>query len=278
MVGDWKRVTRGMRCTLCKHDSWCLIHKDGNAVICPRTLDGHYKDLGEAGYLHFLDGRQPIDRFELPRWEPKVPAREITKPPDWQPIIAEYQTRATAESKRMAATMLGVTVESLERLDFGLTQKNAWSFVMSDFAGEPVGIRIRTSQGKKWAYPGSRNGLFFPKSLTGIDPLIICEGPTDTAAALDLGFDAIGRPNCNGALEWCLDVSKGRALAIFADNDGPGLDGANKLAEWAVRQCKSVKVAVAPYRKDLREWKREGATRAGVKAVIDATPHWKAES
>lgn len=275
MVGEWMRVTRQMPCPICHKDHWCMLHKDRKAAICPRVSEGCKKDLGDAGYLHSLV--EEHDRFALPRFEPRVPARQTVPDVevDWPMVIEEFKSRATPDDKLVAAGVLGVSRGALDAMGFGLTAKGAWTFPMSDWAGEPCGVRIRTRDGKKWAYPGSRNGLFIPSNNTGKDPLLICEGPTDTACAVNFGFDAIGRSSCNGCLEWCLDVSRGRNVAIFADNDGPGLDGANKLAQWIVRQSRWCKVIVSPYHKDLRDAKRDGLTAAGLRALIDNAAYFE---
>lgn len=262
-----------MVCPVCQKDHWCLLHKDRKAAICPRVSEGCAKDLGDAGYLHLLDGHRG-ERYELPRFEPCVPARAIDDAaPDWTVIVRDCKDRATERAKKMASDVLGVSIRSLELLDFGVTAKGAWSFPMRSSGRDLVGLRIRSAEGKKWAYPGSRNGLFMADSPP-TDPLVVCEGPTDTACAVDFGFSAIGRPSCNGAVEWCLDVARRRDVAIFADNDGPGLDGANKLAEWMVRQTKSCKVVVSPYHKDLREAKRDGLTAIGFAALISNSDYF----
>ena len=33
MTGEWIRVSKRQPCVICKHDHWCLLHKDRNAVI-----------------------------------------------------------------------------------------------------------------------------------------------------------------------------------------------------------------------------------------------------
>jgi hypothetical protein len=111
--------------------------------------------------------------------------------------------------------------------------------------------------------------LFIPRDLTGRGRLLVCEGPTDTAAALTLGFDAIGRPSCEGSVE-TLAAWLGRRrydeTVILADNDEPGLRGALKLA--AALPC-AHRIAVPPC-KDIREWLRQGTTPVEVAGVLGA--------
>jgi hypothetical protein len=55
--------------------------------------------------------------------------------------------------------------------------------------------------------------------------LLIGEGPADVAAAVDLGFNVIGRPACVGCEDIIVQMAKGGAgttLFIVADNDEPG--------------------------------------------------------
>ena len=72
------------------------------------------------------------------------------------------------------------------------------------------------------------------------DPLLIVEGPTDVAAAVTLGFGAVGRPSVNGGKDELLsllaDFPADREILIVgemdpkADGSWPGRDGAVKLA------------------------------------------------
>jgi DNA primase len=107
--------------------------------------------------------------------------------------------------------------------------------------------------------------LFIPRDLRFDNrQLLICEGPTDTAACLDLGFDAIGRPSCLGAVkltaafiseQWPLDV------VIVSDSDIAGRNGASKLAGALAGVSRTVRIIEPPIGvKDIREWKRQGAT------------------
>ena len=105
--------------------------------------------------------------------------------------------------------------------------------------------------------------------------LIVCEGPTDTAAILDLGFDAIGRPSCHGCEDYVRDLARGKDMVILADDDGPGRDGAIQLAKAIRWKSNSTKI-ISPHNgcNDAREWaKKKTTTRRYLEIVIqNASP------
>jgi hypothetical protein len=144
---------------------------------------------------------------------------------------------------------------------------------------ETIGIRLRAEDGHKWAVAGSHNGLFWPDDLIGGRPLLICEGPTDTAAMLDLGCDAIGRPSCTGAVDMVIEVVRHlrcRDVIVVADADGPGIEGADRLAQAMTEAGRRPKV-IRPLRgKDARTWVWAGATRAVVDTVVANALYWRA--
>jgi len=180
---------------------------------------------------------------------------------------AEWIERTRVECIEAHAVELGVSASALMSLGCAWAgQHRAWAFPM--WSGEEVcGIRLRAPSGRKWAVLGSRSGVFTVPEPEG-DTLIVCEGPTDTAAALTLGFSAIGRPSCRGQEEMIRSYIRShrfRTVVIIADRDGPGQDGAIKLAEEIKMPCRIVK----PLGKDIRAWVSSGATAAHVQCVIE---------
>ena len=147
---------------------------------------------------------------------------------------------------------------------------------MSDASGRIIGIRLRLPSGRKLAVKGGKEGLFIPEGLDGAHRLLICEGATDTAALLDLGFSAVGRPSCTGGIRHLADLVRRLAAAevvIVADADPPGQAGARRLAGALVAYCPAVKVITPPPgSKDARAWKQAGATTADVQSLIGAVP------
>ena len=173
------------------------------------------------------------------------------------------------------ASNLGVSVIALQRLNTAWSHADsAWIFPMLDEDGNTIGLRLRSLNGGKWAKPGSRGGLFYMRDRPPTEKcVLICEGPTDTAAAVTLGFWPIGRPNCASGIELIkatLDRLKIYKAIIAADNDEgkeisgklvrPGIQGANNLA----RQIGVRHVVWIPPTKDLREFLKLGGTRATI--------------
>jgi 5S rRNA maturation endonuclease (ribonuclease M5) len=101
-------------------------------------------------------------------------------------------------------------------------------------------------------------------------PTLICEGPTDTAAALTLGYFGLGRPSCSGGTPHIIQTIKRLGIlqvAIIADNDGPGLAGAKMLMEHLNIACC---ILVLPC-KDLREFIASGGNQKTLDCIIKGT-------
>jgi phage/plasmid primase-like uncharacterized protein len=122
---------------------------------------------------------------------------------------------------------------------------------MRDATGKIVGIRRRLPDGKKLSVKGGHEGLFTPIDLNGQSPLIVCEGASDTAALLSLGLMAVGRPSCSGGVGFLRTLCEHRRVIIVADNDLPGIRGANELK---VRLADATVVIPPAGVKDAREW------------------------
>jgi hypothetical protein len=161
---------------------------------------------------------------------------------------------------------LGVEASALAALGCAHQTNGTFAFPMKDLSGHVVGIRLRNMEGRKWAVEGSRAGLFYEHpSFSGT--VIITEGPTDAAAAISLGFGAVGRPSCRGLedlLKTLICRNPGASYAICPDKDSPGMEGAKIFAENANIPMRML----VPPCKDLREWLKQGATRAEVEENI----------
>lgn len=264
LLDDFRRIRRGEPCPVCDHLEWCLVSRDEppSRVICQRVESK--RRWGEAGWLHVLrdDGRsRPRARhIVIPRHSP---------PRDFSGPAAEYRERARPDAVARFAEDLGVTCDSLERLGVGWDGRN-WTFPMVDASGFVRGIRLRTPSGRKFAVTGSREGLFVPSGLCVHDPLLVCEGPTDTAAALTLRFDAVGRPCGGSGVRLVVEYVKRHCpptVVVVADTDAIGLKSATNLAAVLACYCRDVRL-IEPRAKDLRAWLQAGATAADVNEAI----------
>lgn len=244
---------------------------DGSAAICARIEIGSIKKTGEAGWLHILK-----DVPYVP-YVPQVQLHVKSVKSNWTDLQNRCQLKLSDSYCQDIANVLGVSINSLKRIGLGFDDK-AFTFPMRDFSGSIIGIRKRFLNGFKSSVKGSRAGLFIPEGLNNKEPLLICEGPTDTAAALDLGFNAIGRPSCNSAAKPICDFCKNRNVVIIADNDtkpngtNPGVKGARELAKRLLLHCKTVRLTVVPEKHgDLRCWLQSGLTHNKLRAIIKRT-------
>lgn len=143
------------------------------------------------------------------------------------------------------------------------TGRWAWVFPEVDGRGRVIGLlrRYEDDRLKKKLVVGGRRGLTVPtpwRKLPG--PIVLCEGASDTAALLDLGFCAIGRPQAKArtVLTDLAELLEGdaRDVVVAADNDAVGRSGAEDLA-WALGSelFREVRVLppLPPGVKDLRQ-------------------------
>jgi len=270
----WTRVNRRRPCPICGKGDWCGLSPDGTIACCMRVESN--RPARNGGWLHRIAGALP---GHAPRAYTPPPKAAAPRAIDWAGTLdrCARNTRA-AEVDRLAGN-LGVSAASLSRLGIvWVAPRHAWGFPMRDAAQQVIGIRLRTNGGFKFAVTGSRNGLFWPEDLTGAGPLLICEGPTDTAALLDLGHDAIGRPSCAGNVEMVVDavgVLHRQHLVVVADSDENGIKGADRLARALTEAGHRPKVIRPLVGKDARAWVQAGATRAAVDAVIRRALYWR---
>jgi hypothetical protein len=269
-----QRVTRKDPCPVCGKPDWCLVAPDGSAAICPRIEEGSVKKCGDAGYLHILrDRHNGHNRHRSSAGKRRLlksvsVAGDQTR--DFGVLAEQYQQQLAHGNLSGLSRSLGVSVQSLKRLGIGWDGK-AYTFPMSNDFGKVIGIRRRFRGGRKASVKCSRTGLFVPADLPADGPLLICEGATDTAAALDLGFAAIGRPNCSSRILMIARFVKGRPVVVVGDNDDSGRVGTEKLAAKLVLRCPAVRIVCPPQTiKDLRQWLISGLTSARLGEVISA--------
>ena len=268
---------------MCGKPDWCIYvgpEDSPTAAICARIESP--KRCGEAGWLHVLRDDGPtwatvaaVDST-WPSARMSEPATASSTSPSWRPTFA--RPSGPRPSMRLAVA-LGVSVESLRRLGMGWSAKHrAWSFPMSNAAGNVLGVRLRLPGGKKLIVRGGKEGLVHSRgSSTPSGLLLIAEGPTRYGGAVGHGI-LCGRAARHARAasscwwSWCGKL-KPSGVVIVADGDAPGQRGAESLASVLLAYSPSVRIITPPAGvKDAREWKRRGATAADVQAAIDAAP------
>lgn len=219
---DGSRCTRRLRCPICDHDSWCMVDLPRGLVICPRTESD--RKIGEAGWMHSIGGDIPAPQKFV------RPSDELTPLEGADAMQARFLTMG-ADRLHLLCLSLGLSLESLRAMGTGWNG-TAWTFPMRNWREEIVGFRTRTEDGQKFAIKGSRSGLFIPAGRQRGSGLVwIVEGPTDVAAMVEMGLNAIGRPSCRGCEQEIVRWTRGMQVVVVADNDDPGIAGAESLIQ-----------------------------------------------
>lgn len=250
----WLNATDEKPCRVCNrpndvHKSkWCITAPDGTATICPFTPMGAKRYIDGSGYLHVFDDSNGYGGSSVAVSMRKQPRPSPPRVVDWETLQWFYSSKVDDSDVHKLADSLGVDMYPLYRLGVGYAGDQTWTFPMYDGNQKIIGIRKRCSTGKSAVY-GSRNGLFMVGGWIGDSVVIICEGPTDTAYALQIGFNAVGRASCGTGESILVDLLKGREAVVVADSDDVGVHYAGRLA--ARLNCP----VVLPARgKDLRAW------------------------
>lgn len=256
MSNKWVRVSKKLPCGICGHIDWCCLGE--HYWNCMRVTSNH--PCANGGYLHPITGKPP----------PK-PARQDPEPPaiDAAELMRQFSEETEYEWLVRFADHLGVSAAALLSLQCAWdSMDRAWAFPMMNGFGQPIGIRLRSENGKKWAIRGSRQGIFIPRSQLHATAYI-CEGPTDTAAGLTLGLFCIGRPSCTGCTSYTGTAIRRLGITravIVVDNDTPGIRGATFLADELQVPCCSLLLPA----KDLREFLNLGGTTELIQSLTSS--------
>jgi hypothetical protein len=189
---------------------------------------------------------------------------------DWRAKQQEFYDSCTYRMSQKLGKDLGMVGVYLSVLGLGwCKEQNCWTFPMHSDPETVVGIRTRFLDGSKRSISGSSSGLFMVPNPVKTWPstVLVCEGPTDTAAMLSLGFTAVGRPSCSGGTDLLKKLLVGRGVVIVSDSDEPGQRGAASLLKVLLPVVPYVLI-ITPPAKDVRAWVSDGATREDVLYLI----------
>lgn len=261
---DWIRVTHAFPCGICDKPNWCTRGEKG--WCCMRLESGQLMKNG--GWFHPFGSEKP---------EPVSPASKNAVRPsvDCASMMKGWRNATTPQIMAEIAAALNVSDKSLRWLGVAWArERQAAAFPMYDEQSwsedSPCGIRLRTMDGKKFAVTGSKSGIFFPFGAAAeirCNRIFVCEGPTDTAACLDIGIFALGRASCRGGEEIVLSVLEQLSpleVVVVSDNDGPGIEG----ADFLMSQITHRKVKITPPSKDMRQFVSEGGTAEILESML----------
>lgn len=252
---EYVSCSKAQPCPICGRSKYCCLSADGMYVFCTKIGDGAIKKW-RKGWLHKMQEARPV--------QPEPP-----KPPvDQATLMAIYRSLDKRPDALMPLALnLGLPVGSLTALNCGkFPTGEIWGTPMVNEFCELIGIKCRSLEGKKWCVRGSRLGLYVPRLIHSYGSFLICEGESDTAAALCTGLTAIGRPSVNSGEEYLLPLlqrisTDNRNAYIAADRDasGIGLTAAWELADKIRPLVMKLFVLYNPNYKDLREWYCSGS-------------------
>jgi len=249
------------------HDLWCYCpnHNDTKTPNFLVSKTGKYAGYGKCfacGYYVEVDmeGRRKI-----------VKAQRIPNPINWNALNELYKNNY--QTGCLPFTKWDVTPDTLKLMDIGWDGESH-TFPVYKNRKTMIGIqRIFEDNSKKLVH-GSRMGIFIPFSYTYTkNYTVITEGVSDTAMAVDLNLNVIGRLSANCCEDIITNIFrnllvKDRIILILADNDEAGKKGAIKLATHLKPYSEYVKIVPSQKGGDLREWVNEEKERSQIRQYI----------
>lgn len=130
---------------------------------------------------------------------------------------------------------------------------------------------IRPWDGKQWKAPeGLRPLLYTPEILAGPDPVVLVEGEKKCDRLRRVGVNATslwGGAQAIDRTDW--SILKGRSVAIWPDNDKPGLEFATKVTELLHGVGATVAVCQIPADKP-EKWDADNADDAECREIVQS--------
>lgn len=183
---------------------------------------------------------------------------------DWAALAKKYTQALPAQMLDRLSDDLQIPPDALRALHVGWN-KGRFSFPECNGYGQVIGILDRWPDGSKKAVKGSKRGLIIPTDWRRRPgPILAVEGPSDAAAGVSIGLNAIGRPSNTGGADMLAQLAGDREIVVMGENDRrttddgvdewPGRTGALRVArELAQKLRRSIKWILPPAGyKDLR--------------------------
>ena len=251
-----------IKCPMCGHNDWCMIHPDGKQVICGRTPSD--RRVGEAGWYHSNYEKEPV-KFHYDK--EAYSGRKIFDPHGTTLWDEAQKDDCKYLLLREYATALGVKLSTLQAYNCGVQYQNLAIPMYDSDAVTILGIQLRHRDGKKHTIPGSQLGLFLTaeqaRHPTNFHDrrVVITEGFSDAACAYELvGKHArvFGKANNllgGEKLGEYLTYTGITDVWFIGDRDVAGERGIQKSIKELQKRMVSVRVMYPPKGvKDLRAW------------------------
>lgn len=263
-MSRWQGYKDHETCPVCDHKGHCGHTEDG-AVRCMRVQEPpadwrRVKDTDAEGGTVFRRSDEPVLRSPL-----RQPKKATGPYPDRIDDARRCSENISDQQVQQLAEELGVTPDSLRSIGVGWDKtQGSFTFPEKDADRRVIGVNRRHLDGSKKMPHGHHRGLVIPAGFDSMpDPVFVPEGPTDVAAHLTIGLNAVGRPSNTGGVKHLAELLKDRAVIFVLgeqdqrdDGDYPGLKGAHAVARglssaWG----KPVQWAMPPDKaKDVRAW------------------------
>ena len=293
----WVRIGKlKVPCPVCGHRDWCSISSDDLLVFCTREKEGCIKSAkhGARGWIHLNPDKLATKAHtHLPDRTIKLSAGELT--------AMALEAARNHDGIRRLAKVLGVSFRSLRDLGVGWHEAGThgwWTVPERDSQGGIIGVNRRFQDGRRYYVKGSKGGLIYNQKWgQGPGPVLLPEGASDVAAAVDMGLKAVGRPSNLAGISHLIKLFENddRVIVVMGENDWrdpdqphdnececcplcwPGRWGAMETARILAGEfCKNRKMgknvlwALPPEGyKDIRDWfRKQGA--GNERAAFDA--------
>lgn len=229
---DWVGVDNTIPCPVCGSNRWCLIHRSGRKVICPRTPSPEcYVNNGEKNYIHRITGQQATDVKKLIDKVPVYTHQNV----NFDKLLDRCDKMTRISDIKRLCDSLGPYYKPMDAAMYRVVwDGKSWYMPMQDGADKLTGIQRRFPDGGKRFIKESRGGVFVPCGPVS-DIVYITEGFSDTLASYSAGHYSIGRVSAKTCYEEAVRFVKTHPhikqvhIVTDVDESGTGQQGAKTL-------------------------------------------------
>ena len=265
----WMQASRALPCPVCGSMHYCSLKPNAGIVKCTKVSDGAFSQKKDAAGFAFYHKHDFGDTVFV-----DTTVQEAKPVPSWA-SVSSMASSAPRRHLRPLARLMGCEVKQLQEWGVGyLTSQQlldtgtichdhgAFTFPMRDAGGRPVGFRLRTPSGFKYAIKGSQNGLFWHTGdLKPNQPVLVVDGASDALVGHLAGLNVVGRPSSttgNKELLKLFERLKPRYVDQLLDQDSnQNRELARDTAHELISNIHHGSIFYPPRGKDLREWLHE---------------------